>query len=134
MENKYFIPLNYRDGGTALNGMATKRNIAEGIVLALAGILLVRLLPIPSDSRLTAYVFVGGFGFFAGVVGVSGDPLSVFVRDAFNWTKRKRPCIYNNHGEAFTTTAADLMLSQPQFRDKLADAIDKFAFHGRKTN
>lgn len=123
--NNFIIPFNFRDAGTTLNGMATKRNLFEGIVIALVGVLIVRLIPIEGDLRLTIYILVGGFGFVAGCAGVNGDPLSAFVGDFFGWIKRRKPYIYNNHGSVFKTSAADLLLEQPQFRDTLANALDK---------
>lgn len=124
-DQDYIIPLNYMDGGTTLNGMARKRNVFEGVIIALILLLIAFLLPIPDGSKVTVYVLVGGLGFLFGCHGINGDPVSSFIMDAFKWIGRRSPYIYNNHGESFSVSAGELMLSRPQFGDALADMIDK---------
>lgn len=126
MQRPYYIPSNFLESGYVLNGAVAIRNFVEGCVLAFLGFLVCKLLNLPSGvDAITWYIMLMFPPFMIGVYGVSGDPLSVFLMDVYNWRKRRRPYLYNNHNEAFSISAADLMLEEPQLRDMIADTIDR---------
>lgn len=120
----YKIPVNFRDPGKTMNGMISTRNIVDALVLALFGALIAFLLPVEGTGAISTYILLmGGFGMF-GIIGVKGDPLSVYVADLLKWRNRRKPYLYNTHTGEFSMSAAELMLSEPQLRDMLADTID----------
>lgn len=121
----YNIPVNFRDSGKIMNGMISTRNAIDAAVLALFGAFIASLLPVEGTGAISTYILLmGGFGMF-GIIGIKGDPLSVYVADILRWRKRRKPFLYNTHSGAYSMSAADLMLSEKQFRDMLADTIDE---------
>ena len=122
----YRIPTNYAKTGKIFRGMIAKRSLVDAIVLGVIGYFLASLLPLEGDAVLSGYILIVGLFAIIGIVGIQGIPVSVYVVDWYKWTKRKkRPYLYNNHGGAYTVSSADLMLNEPQFRDTLADALDR---------
>lgn len=121
----YHIPTNFKDAGYVFNGMIAVRNAIDAVVFGLIGFIIASLLPFSGDGALSGYIlFVGIFGMI-GFSGIRGIPVSVFLVDAFRWRGRRKPYLYNHHGTSFSMTAAELMLTEPQFRNKIADALDK---------
>lgn len=121
----YRIPTNYKDSGYIFNGQIAKRNAIDAVVLGLIGFLIARMFPVSGEAALTVYIlFIGLLGMI-GIVGFKQIPISVYVVDMLHWRKRKKkPYFYNDKGGAYTVSAADLLINEPQLRDMLADAID----------
>lgn len=120
----YQIPTNFQESGYMFNGMIAKRNALDALVLGAFGFLLATLLPLEGEMAISGYILcIGFFGMF-GILGFKGLPISTYLIDLISWSKRRKPYLYNYHGDAFSISAADLMLSEPQLRDALADALD----------
>ena len=126
MKRNYVIPTNFMETGYVMNGAVSIRNAIEGGILALLGFFLCKILPIPSGvDGISYYILICLPLGMVGALGVQGDPLSVFIWDFFKWRKRRKPFFYSGHSEAYTMEAADMLMEAPQFRDYLADTIDK---------
>ena len=126
MKRNYVIPTNFMETGYVLNGAVAIRNAVEGVILALLGFFLCKILPIPSGlDGISYYILICLPLAMVGAYGVQGDPISQFIWDFFKWRRRRKPFFYSNHSEAYTQEAADMLMDAPGFRDYLADAIDK---------
>lgn len=121
----YFIPTNFKDPGYIFNGMIAVRNAIDGIVFAFLGLIIASLLPFNKDGAISGYILIIGLFAMIGFAGIQGIPVSVYLSNAIRWQSRKKPYLYNHHGTSFSMTAAEVMLSEPQLRNKLADALDK---------
>lgn len=125
MKKQWIIPMNFMESGYVLNGAVSIRNAVEGCILALLAYFFCKTLPLPSGTDAIAYyIFIISPFLLIGAAGVQGDPLSVFIMDFFKWSKRRKPCFYSTHGEAYTQEAAELVLDAPQMRDLIADVVD----------
>lgn len=126
MKEHFIIPTNFMESGYLFNGAVSIRNAIEAGVLVMFGIFLCGLLPLPGGiDSITYYILICGPLGLVGLFGVQGDPLSTFVVDFFKWRRRRQPCFYSGHSEAYTQEAADLLMDVPQFRDILADSLEK---------
>lgn len=126
MKKRFIIPANFMETGYLMNGAVPARNAVEAVILGLVGYFICQMLPIPEGTdAITYYILIIAPFALAGLYGVQGDPLSVFIMDYFKWRKRRKPSFYNEHSEAYTQEAADLLMDTPQFRDMLADVLDK---------
>lgn len=126
MKNHFIIPTNFMETGYVLNGTVSIRNAIEAGVMALLGILICRVLPLPDGTKaITWYILICGPLGLIGLSGVQGDPLSVFILDFIKWRKRRKPFFYSGHNEAYTQEAADSIMETPQVRDMIAGAVDK---------
>lgn len=105
--------------------MIATRNFIDGLVLGLIGFLIASALPVKQESRLSGYIFIVGFMFMLGISGIQGIPVSSYLFDFVLWFRRKKPYLYNNHGASFHVTAAQVMMSEPQLRNTIADTIDR---------
>lgn len=121
----YHIPTNFKDAGYVFNGMIAVRNAIDAVVFALIGFLIASLLPFSDDGALSGYILIIGLFALIGFSGIRGIPVSVFLVDAIRWRNRRKPYLYNHHGTSFSMTAAEVMLTEPQLRNKIADALDK---------
>ncbi len=124
----YIIPLNYGAAGYALNGRLEKRKAVEGIVCAVIGLLICNLF-LKSASltvRISVYILIPGiFGIF-GLMGIGGENLSTYLFRFFKWVRiRKKPYIFNPHGEAYSVTAAEVALETYGIMDMIADTLDR---------
>lgn len=121
----YRIPTNYRDSGYIFNGQIAKRNAVDAAVLGFIGYMIANLLPLQGEMALSGYVLFIGLFAMIGIVGFQQIPISVYLADMIQWRKRrKKPYFYNDNGGAYTVSAADLLINEPQLRDILANAID----------
>lgn len=121
----YHIPTNFKDTGYVFKGMIATRNFIDGLILGLIGFLIASALPIKQGSRLSGYIFIVGFMVMLGISGIQGIPVSSYLFDFIQWIRRKKPYLYNNHGASFNVTAAQVMMSEPQLRNTIADTIDR---------
>lgn len=126
MERKiYKIPTNYKDSGYIFNGQISKRNALDAAVLGFIGYLIAELLPLNGEMAISGYIFFIGIFALVGIMGFQQIPISVYLSDLIHWRKRKKkPYFYNDNGGAYSVSAADMLINEPQFRDILADAID----------
>lgn len=124
MARIYQIPVNFQQSGYVFNGMIATRNLVDAAVLFLTGLMFASLLPFEGYSKLSGYILIGGSFAIVGITGINGIPCSTYLLDYYRWTKRRKPYLYNAHGGVFAMSSADLLLSEPQLRDTLADAID----------
>ena len=125
MKDKFIIPANFMESGYVLNGAVSVRNAVEACVLVLLGYFICTLLPLPEGlDAITYYILIMGPLGLIGLYGIQGDPISVFILEMFKWYRRRNPCFYNAHGEAYTQEAAEYLMDTPQLRDMVADVID----------
>ena len=124
MARTYQIPTNFQESGYAFNGMIAIRNLVDAVALGCIGLFVASFFPFEGYSKLSGYILIGGLFSLGGITGINGVPLSTYLMDLYHWNKRRKPYLYNSHGGVYTISAADLMLSEPQLRDALADAID----------
>ena len=121
----YKIPVNFREPGYFFNGMIAARNLIDACIMGAIGYFLASLMPFNEDMALSGYIlFIGMFG-MVGLSGIKDVPLSTFLVDSLAWKKRRRPYLYNAHGGAYTVSAADVMLQEEDFRDSVANILDK---------
>lgn len=121
----YRIPTNFRQAGYIFNGMIAIRNAIDALLFGLLGLLIASLLPLTGTGRLSISILLAGLLAMIGLAGVREKPLSTFLADVVRWLFRRKPRLYNSHGGAYSVTAEELMLQQPQLRDSLADLLDK---------
>lgn len=121
----YHIPNNFKDPGYIVNGMIAVRNAIDALAFALVGFLVASVLPFRGDGAVSGYILIIGLFAMAGFAGVQGVPVSTFLAYAIRWHGRRKPYLYNHHGASFSMTAAEVMLTEPQLRNKLADALDR---------
>ena len=126
MKERFIIPGNFMESGYVFSGTVAIRNAVEAGILAVVGLMVCKMLPLPSGTEgiTPTILIVAPFGML-GLYGVQGDPLSVFLSDFFKWRRRRKPYFYNSHGQAYTQEAADMLDDAPQIRDMLADALEK---------
>lgn len=122
---EYHIPTNYKDSGFVINGMIAVRNLIDALVLGLIGFFIASMLPFSGDGALSGYILIIGLFMMLGISGIRGIPFSTFLANAVQWYRKRKPYLYNHHGTSYSMTAAELMLSEPQLRNKIADALDK---------
>lgn len=126
MRKRYIIPANFMESGYVANGTIAIRNLVEAGIIAVIMYFICKALPLPSGiDGIPYYIFIIAPLVMISVIGVQGDPLSVFVYDFLKWQKRRKPYFYSTHNEAYTQEAADRLFDAPQFRDTLADMLDK---------
>lgn len=111
--------------GYTFNGLIAIRNLIDGVVLGLAGIIPVLLLPISTAAKVSTCIIVGGYLAMLGVVGINGIPVSTYLHDYFGWRKRRKPYLYNTHGGAYSVSSADLVINATQIGDVIANTLDK---------
>lgn len=121
----YQIPNNYKDPGYVLKGMVPLRNAIDAVVLGIVGYLFASLFHMEGEWAISWYILCIGLPAMLGLFGVHGIPLSTYLLDFLKWYRRREPCFYNHHGCAYSSTAADVMLSSPQLRDHVAAFVDK---------
>lgn len=88
--NEYYIPANFEDSGKLL-GLFRIRNVVEAAGFSLPFLFLVFQL-VPGGLTLkiiAAAVFVIPVGGFA-LMGINGDPLTVFVKNWWTWFGGRR--------------------------------------------
>lgn len=125
MKEQYIIPTNFMETGYVLNGAVSLRNAIEAAILALLGFGICKLLPLPSGiDAISYYIFIIAPLAMIGIYGIQGDPISVFILDFIKWRRRRKPCFYNMHGQAYTREAADMLEDTPQIRDMIANMLD----------
>ena len=128
MERNYCIPANYLESGYLLNGRFPMRNAIEAVILFFVGLGVCNALPIPHnlEEGATYYVLIIMPMVMIGASGIQGEPLSIYLMNAYKWYKAKKPYFFNHHGKAYRVSAAQLILDEPSMRDVLADKLSQF--------
>ena len=122
--NHYYIPNNYRDSGYIFNGQIAVRNAIDAVLMALLGIIIASFIPTEGPATLSVFILFAGLFGMLGLIGIKGVPLSTFLFDIVGWMRRrKKPYLYNNHGESFTKSAAEVALESGSLRDMVADLL-----------
>jgi hypothetical protein len=135
--NHYTIPNNFKDSGYIFNGQIAVRNAIDAIIMGLIGVLIAWLIPAEGPTKISVFILFAGLLGMAGLVGVKGVPLSTFLLDFVGWRKRrKKPFLYNDHGESFAMSSADIALESGSIRDMIADLLlgmkSKVASEGKR--
>lgn len=128
MDKTYNIPANYLESGYWLNGRVSKRRLIEAVILGVIGYMICSILPIPHnfEEGITAYIIIIAPLFMIGFVGIQDQPVSIFLRDVYRWSKKRKPYFFNNHGMAYSISAAQLMQEEESMRDIIMDKIAAF--------
>ena len=97
MAKTYFIPYNVSDGQVSVAGqMVKRRNLIEGLCSGAAVFfLLYSLLPFKFNIKLAISFIISVFVAVFGLVGVNGDPVSIFIANWFRFMKNRRITYYN---------------------------------------
>lgn len=110
----YVIPDNFIEGGRVFNGMFRTRNFVEAIIISAVLFLFTRLLPLHTlSTKLTvSLTLILPFAALA-IIGVDGDPLSVFILGFFHWRKQKKTGImlYNVQTRLYESPLADMLMA-----------------------
>lgn len=102
LEEKY-IPDNYGTGVNLLGLHFSVRNFIEGIVLGVILFLLNILLFfvifninfINNGTKIGFAIMFGGVGLALGIKGFNDEPITVFIKNALDYKKKKRVAYYN---------------------------------------
>lgn len=131
---RYYIPANFTNLGYFLGGRISKRSAADAALMAVVGFLISRLLPLSGDVQLSVTVFICGVFGLMGIVGIHGLPISTYLIAFFQWTRRRKPKFYNNHSRIYSVSAAEVILTEQQLGDHVANVWKKMQgkFSGKK--
>lgn len=122
---QYIIPENVSDG-SKWRGFR-KRNLAEGAIMA--GIVALFILPFhldPTTFLSVAIILCGPF-LILGVVGVMGDPFSVFARNALYWVRKRGPILFNMTPRVLKESPLEAALAEEQTKFNVGTFAEKFA-------
>lgn len=120
----YQIPHNFKKDGYMFQGSVKTRHLVEGAILALAVGLSLWSLPIQNWSvRLSVSITAAMPFLLLGVMGIDGDPLSVFVINAFHWFESKRIMIFNGHVAPFCIRPVELTIAQAAEKTTLQEVV-----------
>lgn len=122
---QYIIPENISEGGKWWG--IRRRNLAEGVVMATVVCLPVVMLMGISVNTLPILIVLGGPLFMLGVMGISGDYFSVFVRNAIDWFRKKGPMFYNTNPRILKESPLDVALAQNEEKTNLLKKIEDMA-------
>ena len=123
----YIIPDNFIEGGRIFNGMFKLRNFVEGVILGGFFAMLAMMIPVEeTTTRITVVVSFALPWFMLAIMGINGDPLSVFLMGAYRWKKNRRVMHYNDQTHAREERPVDMMLSDELAKDKIIDAYENW--------
>ena len=91
----YYIPKNFTEGGGLVLGMFNIRNLVEGVILAIPGILIGIKLPLGLEGSIAAIGLLGAPFLALGIRGINGDCVSTFLAYFFKFRSQKRVIRYN---------------------------------------
>lgn len=121
---QYIIPENVSDG-SKWRGFQ-KRNLAEGVVMAGFGALLILPFHLEMTTFLSVLILISGPLLILGVVGVMGDPFSVFAQNAIYWIRKRGPILYNTTPRVLKESPLDVALAEGKERFNLGTLTEKF--------
>lgn len=123
----YTIPENFIEGGRVLNGSFRLRNAIEAVVLGGLFGFIAYCLPISTlPTRISVILMVALPPTLLALIGINGDPLSVFVRSAYRWKKNHRIMIYNKNTAKYSVSALEVMMSEELPKDKVIAAYENW--------
>jgi len=118
------IPRNFGEDGVSFNGIS-RRNLAEGIILAIAsGYPMFRFIPASLSLRIILLCFISLPLFFIGLVGMGGESLSQYFATVIRWLfTRRRLRYYIDQGEPEPPKEKGPARIKAVFRKKDKDAL-----------
>lgn len=120
----YQIPHNFVKDGYMFQGSVKTRHLVEGAILALVVGLSLWSLPIQNWSvRLSVSITAAMPFLLLGVMGIDGDPLSVFLINAIHWFESKRIMIFNGHVTPHSARPVDLTIAQVAEKTTLKEVV-----------
>lgn len=126
----YVIPGNMVDGGRFM-GFKT-RNVVEGVVCGAIGVGISFAFPVHDFTPKFTLAFLFGLpAFLLGVVGIAGDPLTVFLKNMIAWFNTKSIILYNGSTRFYEESPVDAKMKKPVMKDKL---LDMWAEHKQRKN
>lgn len=125
VHQRYVIPENMIDGGKIM-GFKT-RNVVEGLVLGgIVGLFSYGLLPFEEFSMRFSFTVVLAAPFLAlGVVGISGYPLTYFLKVAYQWFQTRGVLLYDHSVRLLEVSLLENRMNQTDLRDKVFDIYEK---------
>ena len=98
--DSYYIPSNFTDAGRVM-GLFELRNLVEAVILTMPALYLcLAFLPLSLTPKLivtlSVIVPLGGFG----LIGISDDSLSRWMRCWLNWRGHRRVMFYRGEAKA----------------------------------
>lgn len=125
-ETIYIIPENYIDESRIIKGMFKTRFFIEGLIFGLIFLFIGHFVIKTEsfDARITIDIFFAAFPFMIGVHGINGDPVSVYVKNAFKWLLHKKIMLYNDKPQPLTESPLDSVFHQTMIKDKLLQVFD----------
>lgn len=121
----YTIPDNFIKEGYILNGNIRLRNAFEAVIMTGVAALVLWNLPIQDWSiKLTVTVTFSTPMLLIGIIGVNGDPISVFLRNALHWFQSKRILLYNGKIATVRTRPVEDVFNRELPRDRIIYAFD----------
>lgn len=130
----YTIPDNFIKDGYILNGNIRFRNAVEAALMTGATALIFWNLPIHDwIIKLSVTITFSTPMLLIGIIGVNGDPISVFLKKALHWFQSKRILLYNGKVATVHTRPVESVLNRELPRDKIVYALGNFKrSHGAK--
>lgn len=111
MAKTYHIPDNFADGTKVFQGMFELRNFMEGCVMAAAVAIIITVLPVKWNTKMTLYLIFCIPAMMLGIFGINGDPVSKFVVSLRKWMKGRRTLLYNAHTNSYNMPIGDMLLT-----------------------
>lgn len=126
----YFIPDNFIEENTVLQGNFKLRYLIEGIIMGLItaslAILFVVLNPsMPLEAKIVLVILTGGPATALGIVGYNGDPISVVLKSAIAWSKHKITMLYNPNPRLLKQDPVLSVINETRAVDDLFEKIEK---------
>lgn len=118
----YTIPDNFIKEGYI--GNVRTRNLVEAILLTVSTGVCLWNLPIEDlVIRLTVTLTFSTPLLLLGIVGINGDPISVFLKNGMHWMQSKRVMLFNGKAATRSTRPVETVLNQELPRDKIIAAL-----------
>lgn len=92
VDNTHYIPKNFTDGGRVFDGMIAVRNLVEACIFS-GGLFWIEkdILYFPSDKTMIVTIVVTVIPLaILCIIGIAGDPLTIFFVKAFMFLKNRR--------------------------------------------
>ena len=106
-------------------GMFKTRNMIEGLILTLIPGIPLLFVPFSSiTTKISVILCIALPLFLFGLTGMDGDPLSIFLMNAYNWKKSKRMILFDNALHMRKVNPTDLMMARELPKDKIVKKLD----------
>ncbi len=128
-DNIYLIPDNFIDESRVLNGMFRTRNFIEGLLFGglIAFIASIFVQGLPLNIKIMIVVGLALPVFLGCVIGVGGDPITVFIKHVLDYKKNKKVMLYNDHISLDYQKSELEKSNEPTPRDKLMAKFRKMS-------